>query len=217
MDIIYNVVRIICSTFLGATAGAYVAFKLNAKTKSNEEENKRYTACLKAQFVFSQYYQTIYNIKAQFLDPCASSSHREVEIKHISFSDVFLKPDIETLSFILATKNPELLNSIMHTYKNCVAAIDSVKERNYEYTKLRDNKKLVGTPGAMVRVNVTETKFLKDYTDIMYRQTEKTLNILQTAQEELQNFIKNNFKGRHSLKFVDNRNEVGTNNGNIAD
>lgn len=195
-----DTIKTICETialFFATFLGAYFAFKLNKIKSKNEEDTKRYTACLKAQFSFYQYYQTIFNIKSQFLDTFENDPQREMKLKHISFCDNFIELDTNNLSFILTTKKPELLNKIINAYQNCIAAIDSVKERNDQYRRVASLAQ-VSSDGTTT-VSVTEARFLKDYTDIMYSQLPKTFKLIKSIDEDLKNFIKSRFKNKHAL------------------
>lgn len=190
---IYEIFVLFSATFLGA----YFAFKLNKIKSKSEEDTKRYAACLKAQFSFYQYYQTIVNIKSQFLDTFENDPQRETKLKHISFCDNFIELDTNILSFILTTKEPELLNKITNAYQNCIAAIDSVKERNGQYRRVASLAQ-VSSDGTTT-VSVIEAQFLKDYTDIMYYGLPKTIKLIKSIDEDLKNFIKSRFKNKHAL------------------
>lgn len=195
-----DMIKTICemiALFFATFLGAYFAFMLNKIKSKSEEDAKRYAACLKAQFSFYQYYQTILNIKSQFLDASGNDPERETKIKHISFCDNFVELDISTLSFILTTKKPELLNKITNSYQNCIAAIDSVKERNDQYRRVASSAQ-VSSDGT-ITVSVIESQFLKDYTDIMYSQLPRTIELIKSIDDDLKNFIKSRFENKHAL------------------
>ena len=173
INTICEIIKHLFATFLGA----FFAFQLNKVKSKNEEDTQRYAVCLKAQFSFYQYYQTIFNIKSQFLDTVENDRQREMKIKHISFCDNFLELDINTLSFILTTKKPDLLNKIINAYQNCIAAIDSVKERNGQYRRVASLAQ-VSSDGTIAIPRI-DAQFLKDYTDILYSQLPKTIVIIQ--------------------------------------
>lgn len=191
---IAEIVKILSATFLGAS----IAFYFNRQNSRVEEEDRNYTACLKMQAIFYQYHESIYNIKNQFLDGFENDGNRAFKIKHISFCEKFSSFKMGELAFILRTKKPDLLNIITNTYKNCVSAMDSVRERNEQYKKTISVLKLLDD--GCFDVPKVESIFLKDFTDSMYKQFASTLIKINETDEELKVFIKGNFKGRHALQ-----------------
>ena len=197
IETIYEVIRIISATFLGASA----AFYFDRHKSKIEEINKNYSACLKAQSVIYQYYEVLYNIKNQFLKTFENAPDRAFNLKHISFGDRIMSLDIGELSFMLSTKDPDILGQITNTYGNCIACLDSVRERNEQYKKVSEKAILQKDGLCAVPVNV-DMIFLKDFTDSMYKQFSDTVPKIKETDLAIQEFIKKHFKGRHALKAV---------------
>lgn len=197
IETICEIIKIISATFLGASA----AFYFDRHKSKIEEINKNYSACLKAQHVFYQYYEVLYNIKHQFLNTYEADVDRAFKLKHISFGDRVMSLDIGELSFMLSTKEPDILGQITNIYNNCIACLDSVRERNEQYKKVSEKAILQEDGSCAVPVTV-EMVFLKDYTDNMYKQFSDTIPKIEQVDKEMQEFIKKHFKGRRALQAV---------------
>ena len=176
------------------------------RKKANDElREKEWSACLLTQFSLGQYAQTLIRLKSQFLDGVKGNSDRHLIIKHVSFDDRLPEIDINSLGFILTTKEPDLLNRIQNAFSNCKSAIDSVKERNVQYRHVASLAELIQNPSGdhQYKLPEIEVKLLSDFTDNMYEQIDYTMNMLPETQKALHDFIKANFKGKHALKMID--------------
>jgi hypothetical protein len=188
----------IFTTFLGA----WFAFLWQNRINSEKQKQANYSVLLKTQALFYAYFEAIYSIKNE-LDPYVKDPERTTKVKHISFCHKFPELDFEGLSFILATKSPDLFADIISAYRKCASTIEAVDERNTQYRKICGVDTKTDNPEDgkfQVHINPSDLKFLIDFTDIMYQETEQVLVRIQQIDTKLQQFIKSNFKGKHALK-----------------
>ncbi|HRY85123.1 MAG TPA: hypothetical protein P5561_01165 [Candidatus Omnitrophota bacterium] len=186
----------IFATFLGA----WLAFFLQNRRDAKKQEKTNYGVLLKTQALFYEYFEAIYSVKKDFLDQHAKDAERSTRVKHISLCQKFSELDFEGISFILTTKNPDLFGDIVCTYRKCVSAIEAINERNKQYGKYSGGiAKSIDLGSGKSQVDLI---FLRDFTDIMYRETDQVLQRIKQIDGELQQFIKEKFKGKHALKVT---------------
>ena len=90
-------------------------------------------------------------------------------------------------------------------YRKCVSAIDSVEERNSQYRKISDGKVEnldLSTGKCTVSLSSADLKFLMDFTNTMYRETDQVLDRIGEIDKKIQGFIRKDFKKRHALKGI---------------
>ncbi|MFH1798012.1 MAG: hypothetical protein ABH844_01525 [Candidatus Omnitrophota bacterium] len=189
------------TTFLGA----WFAFLWQNHGDKRRQEHAKHGALLKAQALFYEFYEVILSIKRDFLDKHKEDKNRMAKVEHISFCQKFSELDFEGLSFILATKSPDLYGDIVNVYRKCISAIEAINERNGQYRKISNGKVEVedlSTGEVKVSLSPADLIFLKDFTDIMYREADQALLRIKTIDDKLQKFIKKSFQGKHALKAV---------------
>ncbi len=190
------------TTFLGA----WFSFLWQNRRDKKRQEQANYGALLKAQALFYEFYEVILSIKRDFLDKYKEDENRMAKIRHISFCQKFPELNFEELSFILATKSPDLYGDIVNVYRKCISTIEAIHERNAQYRKISDGKVEVEDLSAgkvIVELSPADLIFLKDFTDIMYREADQALPRIKTIDDKLQKFIRKRFQGKHALKSVD--------------
>ena len=184
------------TTFLGA----WLAFFWQNRRDAKKQEKTNYGVLLKTQALFYEYSGAIYSIKKDFLDQYAKDAERTIKVKHISLCQKFSELDFEGISFILTTKNPDLFDDIVSAYKKCVSAIEAINERNRQYRKFSEwIAESIGLESGKPQIDLI---FLRDFTDIIYRETDQVLDRIKQIDGKLQKFIKENFKRKHALKVA---------------
>lgn len=187
------------TTFLGA----WFAFLWQNRRDAKKQRNANYAALLKTQALFYEFFGVIFSIKKDFLDPFKDNEDRISKVRHISFCQKFSELDFEGLSFILATKTPDLFNDIVTAYRKCVSTIEAINERNRQYRKISEGDVKAGDLNNgkfQISTSPADLKFLQDFTDIMYRETDQALERIKQIDDRLQQFIKRNFRKKHALK-----------------
>jgi len=84
-----NIVPFI-TTFLGAG----LAFWFQNIRENRKQINQNYSALLKTQALFYQYYEVAYSIKEKFLDKFKDDLNRTAKVQHISFCKSFELTDV---------------------------------------------------------------------------------------------------------------------------
>ncbi|MCK5591973.1 MAG: hypothetical protein KAI72_08460 [Candidatus Pacebacteria bacterium] len=155
---------------------------------------------VKTQALFYSYVNFILSIKREFLDQFEEVAGREIKIQRMSFCNSFPELDYNNLSYLLESKSPDLYAEIHNVYRKCLSVVDSINDRNQQYMKLTAG--VMGTNpngSAKVKASVIDINFLKDYTDILYREVTQCLKKINAVDEKIEKYIKSNFKGRHAL------------------
>ena len=204
MDRIQTIFMIIIP-FITTFLGAGLAFWFQNIRENRKRINQNHGALLKTQALFYQYYEVAYSIKEKFLDKFKDDLNRTAKVQHISFCKSFAQLDYEVLSFILEDKkNADLYANIINAYRKCVSTIDSIEERNHQYRKITNGKVESLNPETgqcIVSLSLADLKFLKDFTDIMYREVGQVLVRITEIDKKIQDFVKTNFKKKHALRM----------------
>jgi hypothetical protein len=189
----------VLTTFLGA----WFAFLWQNSRETKVQEELKYGTLLKTQVLFYGFFEVIYSIKKDYLDPYEKNANRSRIIKHIGFCHKFPELEFNGLSFILATKDPDLFGDIISAYRKCVSTIESIDDFNQQYKKICDKSvktEKLGNGQFQITANEGDLAFLEDFTDIMYRDTKQALICINEIDSKLQKFIKGNFRKKHALK-----------------
>lgn len=195
---ILNLMLPIFTTFLGAG----VAFYAQNKHIERKKKDTFYNSLIQTQALFYFYLEFIQGIKIEYLDQFKDDSRKEMKIQNICFCDSFPELDYKNLSLLLETKKPDLYAEIHSLYRKCLSVVDSIRDRNQQYLKMKDNVKGVNSDGSMiVETTIVEANFLKDYTNIMYREVNQCFERINLTDMKIQEYIKSNFKGKHALSI----------------
>ncbi len=189
----------VLTTFLGA----WFAFLWQNRRDTKKQKKSQYGVLLKTQALFYEFFEVIYSIKKDYLDRYKDNKNRALIIKCIGFCHKFSELDFEGLSFILATKNPDLFGDIISAYRKCISTVESIDDFNQQYKKICDKSaKTEKLENGQFQITVSEgdLAFLVDFTDIMYRETEQVLVRIKEIESNLQKFIKDNFRKKHALE-----------------
>ena len=191
--------------FITTFLGAGLAFWFQNIRENRKQINQNHSALLKTQALFYQYYEVIYSIKKEFLDGFKDDPQCVAKVQHISFCKNFANLDYEGLAFILASKKDvDFYGDITNAYRKCLSAIGSIEERNHQYRKITDGKveSLDQETGkCIVSLSPADLKFLTDFTNIMYRETDQVIIRIGEIDKKIQKFVKKKFKKRHALKM----------------
>lgn len=96
--------------FVTTFLGAFLAFSFQNHREDKHKKKSNWGTALKTQALFYQFHEVILSIKREYLDAHKDDTEgRMLKIKQIGFCRNFATLDYEGLSFILQTKEPDIL------------------------------------------------------------------------------------------------------------
>jgi hypothetical protein len=146
------------------------------------------------------------DMRKNLLEPLRNDPERHM--KQLVYFRVVgeLKVPFEELTFIINSKEPNLLQEIHIAEKRFSISTDLLNKLNRKRIEIQDKyppKEFDMTIGKGVSdFPKFEIYRLKTFSDLLYDEVDKALPDLITTNEAVFNFIKKNFKGRNGAYFV---------------
>ncbi len=112
------------------------------------------------------------------------------------------------LTFVLETKDPNILHEIHLAEQNYRACVDALQLRNQELQKFYENPRVshqirdFETGAGVASASQRDLIFLRQATDALYLSVDRTLPRLTGAIEKLEKLIKSMFPGRQALRMI---------------
>ena len=147
-------------------------------------------------------------IRVQHLEDLRGDTSRFTKLKLYWFpiSPTFVP--FTDLTFVLETKDPNILHEIHLAEQNYRACVDALQLRNQELQKFYENPRVshqirdLETGAGVASASQRDLIFLRQATDALYLSVDRTLPRLTDAIEKLEKLIKSMFPGRQALRMI---------------
>lgn len=119
------------ATLVAAFIGAWFAFRLTDKAHARQTENQNVAAINRALFVVLRQFNAVKNVRDQLIDPVRNEPGRFIKMLALMPLDYSaLKPDFESISFLLETDKRGLMVDLMLENERFHNVIEGVNERS---------------------------------------------------------------------------------------
>jgi hypothetical protein len=194
------------TSLFGAFFGALGAYLVGRFKEKRDVENRRHTALLATQYALYSQWSIIEDIRKNFLEPLRNDPQRH--LKQLEYMRVVgeLHVPFDELTFIIDSKEPNLLQEIHIAEKRFTSSTDLLKKLNQKRIEIQDKyppKKFDTTIGkGEIDVPVYEIFRLKASSNLLYDEVDKAGPDLWNTIKLVFDFVKVNFKGKKAAKFV---------------
>jgi hypothetical protein len=195
------------TSLFGAFFGALGAYSVGRFKEKRDENNRRHTALLATQYALFSQWNVIEDIRKNLLQPLRKDPERH--FKQLQYFRVVgeLNVPFEDLTFIIDSKEPNLLQEIHIAEKRFAASTEMLNKLNQKRLEIQDkyppkNFDMKTGKGSEMIVPAYEIHKLKVLTDLLYDEVDKALPDLTKTNDQLFKFIKTNLKRRKAAKFV---------------
>lgn len=200
------------SAAAGALVGSLSAYLLGRRQQKQDEDNRRHGALINTQFALFSQWKVVDGIKTNHLDPIWNEPNHFSKFRPAIFIKAPLSVPLSELAFIANSNNPNLIQEISDAeqdYLKSMLVLDLFNQYHAEFQKNHpplpgsfNNEKSSG--------QVIATKFEIDmgnfYLTNVYNQVSlASPNLLKTI-EKISAFVKQNFKGKKSIKIEEDKN-----------
>jgi hypothetical protein len=192
----------------GAFFGSLSAFYLGRVQQRSDRREKRHAALIAAQYALISQWNIVEAIRVQHLEDLRGDTSRFTKLKLYWFpiSPTFVP--FTDLTFVLETKDPNILHEIHLAEQNYRACVDALQLRNQELQKFYQNPRVAhqirdfDTGAGVAAASQRDLIFLRQATDALYLSVDRTLPRLTDAIEKLEKLIKSMFPGKQALRMV---------------
>ena len=192
----------------GAFFGSLSAFYLGRVQQRSDRREKRHAALIAAQYALISQWNIVEAIRVQHLQDLRPDPIRFTKLKLYWFpvSPAFVP--FTDLTFVLETKDPNILHEIHLAEQNYRACVDALQLRNQELQKFYDNPRITHqirdfeTGAGVASASDKDLIFLRQATDALYLSVDRTLPRLASAVEKLEKLIKSMFPGKQALRMI---------------
>ncbi len=192
----------------GAFFGSLSAFYLGRVQQRSDRREKRHAALIAAQYALISQWNIVEAIRVQHLEDLRGDTSRFTKLKLYWFpiSPTFVP--FTDLTFVLETKDPNILHEIHLAEQNYRACVDALQLRNQELQKFYENPRVAHqirdfeTGAGVASASQRDLIFLRQATDALYLSVDRTLPRLTDAIEKLEKLIKSMFPGKQALRMV---------------
>jgi|ERR1035437_1441072 hypothetical protein len=194
------------TSLFGAFFGALGAYLVGRFKEKRDENKRRHTALLATQYALFSQWNVVEDMRKNFLEPFRKDPQRH--LKQLQYLRVVgeLNVPFEELTFIIDSKEPNLLQEIHIAEKRFTSSTDLLNELNQKRLEIQDKyppKNFDMTTGrGEIDVPRYEIYRLKALTDLLYDEVDKALPDLFNTNRLVFDFVKTNLKGRKAAQFV---------------
>jgi hypothetical protein len=197
------------SAAAGALVGSLSAYLLGRRQQNQDEDNRKHGALINTQFALFSQWKVVDGIKTNHLDPVWNETNRFGKIRATHFIEASLKVPLPELAFIANSNNPNLIQEISDAeqdYLKSMLVLDLFNQFHTEFTKTHmpipgtfNNEKSSG----QVVANKFDIDMGNYYLTNVYKQVDLASPKLLKTIENIAAFIKQNLKGKKSIKIED--------------
>jgi len=194
------------SSLFGAFFGALGAYLVGRFKEKRDEDKRRHTALLATQYALFSQWNVVEDMRKNFLEPFRKDPQRH--LKQLQYLRVVgeLSVPFEELTFIIDSKEPNLLQEIHIAEKRFTSSTDLLNKLNQKRLEIQDKypaKNFDMTTGrGEIDVPRYEIYRLKALTDLLYDEVDKALPDLFNTNRLVFDFVKTNLKGRKPAQFI---------------
>ncbi len=192
----------------GAFFGSLSAFYLGRVQQRIDRREKRHAALIAAQYALISQWNIVEAIRVQHLESLRDDASRFTKLKLFYFRVSPTVVPLADLTFVLETKNPNVLHEIHLAEQSYHACADALQLRNQELQKFYENPRVshqirdFETGAGVAAASERDLIFLRQATDALYVSVDRTLPRLTSSIEELEKLIKLMFPGKQALKMI---------------
>ena len=192
----------------GAFFGSLSAFYLGRVQQKSDRREKRHAALITAQYALMSQWNIVEAIRVQHLEQVRNDPIRFTKLKLYWFPMAPTFVPFADLTFVLETKNPNLLLEIQLAEQNYRACAQALQIRNQELQKFYDNPRVLHqiqdfeTGVGVSRASDRDLIFLRQSTDGLYIAVDRALPRLIAAIQKVVKLIKSMFLGKTALKMT---------------
>jgi hypothetical protein len=195
------------TSLFGAFFGALGAYLVGRFKDKRDEDNRRHTALLAAQYALFSQWNVIEDMRKNLLEPSRKDPQRHFNMLQYFRVVGELNVPFEELTFIIDSKDPNLLQEIHIAEKRFKSSTDLLNKLNEKRLEIQDkyppkNFDMKTGRGSEMIVPAYEVYRLKVLTDLLYDEVDKALPDLTKTNDRLLKFIKTNIKGKKGAIFV---------------
>jgi hypothetical protein len=192
----------------GAFFGSLSAFSLGRVQQRSDRRERRHAALIATQYALMSQWDIIEAIRVQHLEDLRNDPIRFTKLKLYWFPMVPSFVPFADLTFVLETKEPNLLHEIHLAEQNYRACAQALQIRNQELQKFYDNPRVshhvrdFETGAGVAAASARELLFLRQATDGPYIAVDRALPRLAAAIHRVEELIKSMFPGKTALKMT---------------
>jgi hypothetical protein len=170
----------------GACFGSLSAFYLGRVQQRSDRREKRHAALIATQYALMSQWNIIEAIRAQHLEDLRNDPIRFTKLRLYWFPMAPSFVPFAELTFVLETKEPNLLHEIHLAEQNYRACSQALQIRNQELQKFYDNPRVshhvrnFETGAGVAAASDRDLLFLRQATDGLYIAVDRTLPRLAT-------------------------------------
>lgn len=192
----------------GAFFGALSAFYLGRVQQRSDRREKRHGVLIETQFALMSQWNIVEAIRAQHLEELRTDPIRFTKLKLYWFPTAPSFVPFRDLTFVLETKDPNLLHEILLAEQNYRACVQALQIRNQELQKFYDNPRVThhirdfDTGAGVTSASDRDLIFLRQATDGLYIAVDRTLPRLCDVIEKIERLLQSKFPGRPALRMT---------------
>jgi hypothetical protein len=192
----------------GAFFGSLSAFYLGRVKQRSDRREKRHAALIATQYALMSQWDIIEAIRVQHLEELRSNPSRFTKLKLYWFPMIPSFVPFADLTFVLETKDPNLLHEIHLAEQNYRACAQALQIRNQELQKFYDNPRVshhvrdFETGAGIAAASDRDLLFLCQATDGLYTAVDRALPRLVAAIQKVEKLITSMFPGKTALKMT---------------
>jgi hypothetical protein len=192
----------------GAFFGSLSAFYLGRLQQQKDRRQKQHGALIGTQYALMSQWNIVEAIRVQHLAYLRNDPVRFTKMKLFWFPLAPTFVPFADLTFVLETKDPNLLHEIQLAEQNYRACAQALQIRNQELQKFYENPRVshhirdFKTGERVSRAADRDLIFLRQSTDGLYIAVDRALPRLIAVIEKLEKLIKSMFPGKTALKLT---------------
>jgi hypothetical protein len=191
----------------GAFFGSLSAFYLGRVQQHKDRRQKQHGALIGTQYALMSQWNIVEAIRVQHLEHLRNDPVRFTKLKLFWFPLAPTFVPFTDLTFVLETKDPNLLHEIQLAEQNYRACAQALQIRNQELQKFYENPRVshhiedFKTGAGVSRAADRDLIFLRQSTDGLYIAVDRALPRLIAVIEKLEKLIKSMFPSKAALKM----------------
>lgn len=192
---------------IGAIFGACIAYFSDWVKEQRKQRNEQHGAIVRTQLALIGQYNTIANLQQQYLDQFRNDTDRHLKMVHFDMQCTNLHVAYDSISFLLMTKNPEVVLDVHAAEETYFSAMESLSSRNQAFEKLHSRSQLNQLDPKTGRTTITvsdprDLHLLKQTTDNLYKTVDAAGDRLATQIKQLEKTGKSLYPARKFLQIA---------------
>ena len=195
---------------IGAIFGACVAYCSDWLKEQRKKRNEQHGAIVRTQLALIGQFNTINNLKQQYLDQFRNDPQREAKLIRFEMQDAHLRVAYDPIAFLLMTKTPSLVLEVHSAEQSYFSAMEALTARNQAFEKIHARSELeklnqqTGQSTILVK-DPRDIVLLKHTTENLYTTVDTAMDRLALQIKELQKAGKSLYPKKRFLQIEDKR------------